>query len=133
MRNLQIGVHKIKESLKHRSGSPKLVLGDLSISLIVLVGMVVNILLIYLGFIFNIEMLSRINFFLVIYNLIPLSDLDGTKIFFGSQLLWVFTLIFAILSYALLPVNFALALIVSIILAVTIVILFFVYWFYKGS
>ena len=42
--------------------------------------------------------LSRYSMFYVISNLIPISQLDGTKLFFGSRPLFVFTWILAVIS-----------------------------------
>lgn len=41
-----------------------------------------------LGYILDYTLFARLNLVFAFYSLIPLSDLDGTKIFFGSKLLW---------------------------------------------
>ena len=33
---------------------------------------------------------ARLNLYLAFFNMIPISDLDGNKIFFGSIVLWSF-------------------------------------------
>jgi len=42
--------------------------------------------------------LSKITIYYVIWNLIPISNLDGTKLFFGSRPLFIFTWILALIS-----------------------------------
>src|SRR3989344_36120 len=121
-----IGVHDIKQNLAARAGNKKLLLGDLQESLIVLTGIYVSIILIYLGFIFDIEWLAAINFFLALYNLIPFSNLDGAKVFFGSFLLWIFSVLLVVFSYLLIPVNLVLALILGIIFSFGVVIYYYV-------
>ena len=120
-----IGIHNIKQKVSARTGSKRLFLTDMEESLIVWSGMLINILLIYLGFLFGITQLAGINFFIGLYNLIPFSDLDGAKIFFGSQLIWIFTLGFLLFSYLLLPVNFILALILSLIFGFAFVVIYY--------
>lgn len=45
--------------------------------------------------------LSRITMFYILWNLIPISQLDGTKLFFGSRPLFVFTWILALIASAI--------------------------------
>src|SRR3989339_631242 len=49
---------------------------------------------------------SRINIYYAFFNLFPISDLDGNKIFFGSLILWSF-----ITSITLIALGFAILLV----------------------
>ena len=42
---------------------------------------------------FNLMLLSKYSFYYAIWNLLPISSLDGAKMFFGSSRLYIFTLI----------------------------------------
>lgn len=54
---------------------------------------------------FNLEYLSKLAVYYALSNLLPISKLDGTQIFFGSRVLWtvliVIALIFAVYAFVL--------------------------------
>lgn len=66
-------------------------------------GIVALLLVSVIGYFTGLEYLSKIAAYYVFWNMIPLSNLDGTQIFFGSRILWtvlgVVSLIFV--GYAL--------------------------------
>ena len=43
-----------------------------------------------LGYLVGFTEFARLNIFLAFFSMIPISDLDGNKIFFGSQIMWSF-------------------------------------------
>jgi hypothetical protein len=47
---------------------------------------------------FNLILLSKYSFYYAIWNLLPISSLDGAKMFFGSSRLYIFTLILVLIS-----------------------------------
>jgi Zn-dependent protease len=51
-------------------------------------GIFLNIILAFLGYLFNFPEFSRLNIYYAFFNMIPISDLDGNKILFGSITLW---------------------------------------------
>ncbi len=53
-------------------------------------GIMVNLFLAIAGYLIGFEVFSKLNIYYAFFNLIPLSDLDGNKIFFGSLILWSF-------------------------------------------
>lgn len=58
--------------------------------------------LLFLGLIshlFNLVPLSKISINLALWTLLPLSNLDGSKLLFGSKKLWIFSLIITIISF----------------------------------
>jgi Zn-dependent protease len=60
------------------------------LALIAAIGIFSNLLFAILGYILGFSEFSRLNIYYAFFNMIPLSDLDGNKIFFGSKLLWSF-------------------------------------------
>lgn len=69
-------------------------------------GIIVNLVLAIVGYITGFEAFARLNIYFAAWSLLPLSSLDGSKIFFGSKALWfTFLVIVAIfLGYALIIV-----------------------------
>jgi hypothetical protein len=60
------------------------------IGLIAAVGVFVNIIFAVLGYLAGFPEFARLNLYFAFFNILPLSDLDGNKIFFGSPILWSF-------------------------------------------
>jgi len=53
-------------------------------------GVIVNIIAAVVGYFLGFPLFSRLNVYFAFFNMIPLSDLDGNKIFFGNRILWSF-------------------------------------------
>lgn len=51
-----------------------------------------------IAYIFNWSLLVRLSIYFAAYNVLPLSKLDGTKIFFGSRILYLITLALTAIS-----------------------------------
>ena len=60
------------------------------IALIAVAGVLANLFFAITGYLINLDTFAKLNIYYAFYNLIPLSDLDGNKIFFGSLILWSF-------------------------------------------
>jgi len=60
------------------------------IGLIAAAGILANLLFAIIGYLINWEEFARINIYFALFNMIPISDLDGNKIFFGNIVLWSF-------------------------------------------
>ena len=60
------------------------------ISLIAAAGVSANLLFAVIGYLINLDEFAKLNIYYAFFNLIPLSNLDGNKIFFGSIVLWSF-------------------------------------------
>jgi hypothetical protein len=58
-------------------------------------GIIMNILFSILGYIMGYPLFAKLNITYAFFNIIPLSNLDGAKIFFGNKLVWA---ILAIIS-----------------------------------
>ena len=72
------------------------------IGMIAAVGVLVNIAAAILAYFLGFPTFARLNIFFAFYNILPFSDLDGNKIFFGNMVLWSFlaTLVLIGLGYA---------------------------------
>ena len=53
-------------------------------------GIAINLIFSIIGYLLGFPLFSRLNMYYAFFNMIPLSDLDGNKILFGSKLLWSF-------------------------------------------
>ena len=60
------------------------------IGLIAAAGVSANLLFAVIGYLINLDEFAKLNIYYAFFNLIPLSNLDGNKIFFGSIVLWSF-------------------------------------------
>lgn len=60
------------------------------IGLIAAAGIFANLFFAVVGYLLNFQNFSELNIYFAFYNMIPLSDLDGNKIIFGSFVLWSF-------------------------------------------
>ncbi|HLC78754.1 MAG TPA: hypothetical protein VJH92_06530 [Candidatus Nanoarchaeia archaeon] len=76
------------------------------IGLIAASGIIANLLLALIGYIAGFEEFARFNIYYAAFNMIPFSDLDGNKIFYGSMVFWSFLGILTLigLGYAFLLV-----------------------------
>jgi len=51
-------------------------------------GVIINLILAVIGYFIGFPLFSKINIWMAFFNMIPISDLDGNKIFFGNLTLW---------------------------------------------
>jgi hypothetical protein len=63
---------------------------EFQIALIASFGIIANLSMAIIGYLVGFEEFARINIYLSFFNILPLSNLDGNKIFFGSTILWAF-------------------------------------------
>lgn len=76
---------------------------EYQIGLIAAAGIIANLFFAVVGYLIGSPEFSKLNIYFAAYNIIPLSTLDGNKMFFGSTLLWSFvaTLTLIGLAYAI--------------------------------
>ncbi len=69
-------------------------------------GIAINLILALIGYLVGFPLFSKLNIFYAFFNMLPISDLDGNKIFFGNLVLWCFlaTLTLIALGYTFLLV-----------------------------
>ncbi len=71
---------------------------EFHIALIAASGIIINLILAIMGYIFAswnpiLETFSKLSIYYAFWSIIPIGKLDGTKIFFGSRILWFSLLI----------------------------------------
>ncbi len=126
-----IGIHNLSENKSARLGRKQLNLNYLEESQIVSTGILAHIFLGVIGVIignyFGINTLKfvNINFFMALFNMIPLSNLDGTKIFFGSLFTYVFLLVFIILLFLLIHFTVFWGILLAFVIAVLATLVYF--------
>lgn len=60
------------------------------IGLIAAVGVIASLVFAVIGYLMGFSEFSRLSIYFAFFNMIPISNLDGNKIFFGSLILWSF-------------------------------------------
>jgi Zn-dependent protease len=68
------------------------------IGLIAAAGIVVNLIAALIGYFLNQPEFAKLSIYFAFFNMLPLSDLDGNKIFFGSLILWSFLAIITLIG-----------------------------------
>ena len=58
------------------------------LALIASSGVVINLILAVVGYLVGFDDFARLNIYYAFFSIIPISDLDGNKIFFGSIIIW---------------------------------------------
>jgi hypothetical protein len=76
------------------------------VALIAVSGILINLLLSVIGYLLGFEFFARLNIYFAVWSIIPITNLDGSKIFFGSRYLW-FTILVVLsifLGYSLIVI-----------------------------
>jgi len=60
------------------------------LGLIAAAGIVINLLMAIIGYFVGFPLFARLNVYYAFFNMLPISELDGNKIFFGNLILWSF-------------------------------------------
>ncbi len=60
------------------------------LGLIAASGIVINLILAVVGYFSGFPLLARLNVYYAFFNMLPISELDGNKIFFGNLIMWSF-------------------------------------------
>jgi Zn-dependent protease len=60
------------------------------LGLIAASGIIMNLVLSIVGYLLGFPLFARLNIYYAFFNMIPVSDLDGNKIFFGNLIMWAF-------------------------------------------
>lgn len=96
-------------------------------ALIALIGLVINLILLFIFKGFNIEKGILINTYFILLNLLPISSLDGAKILLGSKTLYIFSIIFFVTSIILIhELTIFTTIIISIILAIILTLIYYI-------
>jgi len=70
------------------------------IGLIAAAGIFANLFFAVIGYLFGFPYFARLNIYFAFFNMIPISDLDGNKIFFGNLIIWSFLAIITLIGVA---------------------------------
>ena len=105
-----------------------------NISSIVFFGLLSNLILMWIFKLLEFDLGLKLSFWFILFSLLPISELPGTKLLLGSATFYVFNLVFFILNIVLLYVisSFA-ALFVSLVFSVVFASLFFFFFQYKKA
>ena len=96
------------------------------LGVIALSGSIANVVLAFISFLLNYPQFAMMNLYFAFFSLLPISSLDGVKIFFGSRLLWIFSFVFVISLIILFEVaGFWATLISALMIALAIVIAYY--------
>jgi len=71
---------------------------EFHIGIIAAVGILANLFAAAIAYFLNFPEFSRLSIYYACFNLLPFSELDGNKIFFGSIILWSFTAILTLIA-----------------------------------
>ena len=76
---------------------------DWHISLIAAFGIIVNLIAAIIGYILGFETFTTLSIYFAVWSILPIASLDGSKILFGSKVLWLtlFIIISIFLGYSL--------------------------------
>lgn len=69
------------------------------IGLIAAFGLLANVFFAFIGYTIGFNEFANLSLLFVLFNMIPISDLDGTKIIFGNKVLWFVMLIISLSSF----------------------------------
>ena len=133
---LAVGQYNLLLSKATRFGRKFVEVTDYEEAKIALAGPMTHVVLMVLAKMFNtygtLDQFIFINAALALFYMIPISKLDGTKVYFGSRLLYVFSLVF-IISMIILVYNLSVVpmIIISLVSAAVAVGLYYYYQYYR--
>ncbi len=76
-------------------------ISDLELAVITGAGIFANILIAILAYLINFPEFAKLNIWFAFFNILPLSNLDGNKLFFGSKVIWTFLATITLIGLAL--------------------------------
>jgi hypothetical protein len=68
------------------------------LGLIAASGIVINLILAVIGYFLGFPLFARLNIYYAFFNMLPISELDGNRIFFGNLILWSFLASFVLIG-----------------------------------
>jgi hypothetical protein len=71
---------------------------EAQLGLIAASGIVINLILAAVGYFLGFPLFSRLNIYFAFFNILPISELDGNKIFFGNLIMWSFLAALVLIS-----------------------------------
>ncbi|MFH0752817.1 MAG: hypothetical protein V1914_04460 [archaeon] len=131
-----IGSYDLIIKKRSRFGRKTVHITDYEEAKIAVVGPLVNVALMIIFQLFNkngmFDNFVFINGMIAAFHMIPVSTLDGAKVFFGSKIMYVFTLAFVIGTVLLIKtISPIIALVLALIFAATFASIYYYYRIYK--
>jgi Zn-dependent protease len=83
-----VNAKKYKAAKRHGIYSFSEITED-QIGIIAASGIIFNLIACVIFYMIGLPLFAKLNIWFVFFNLIPISDLDGNKIFFGNNILWI--------------------------------------------
>lgn len=129
-----VGENEVIVNKKARTGRKQIELNNYEDAIIQLSAVFANVFLMVLGmsvfswFGFDTSMFIKINFFIAVFAMIPLSRLEGAKIFFGSRNLYVFALATIIMAFLLKGLGVIAGLALAVLIAAVIAGAYYFKW-----
>jgi hypothetical protein len=126
-----VGIHNVQDNLAIRTGRKKFHLNYFEEAQIaasgIMTSLFLSVLVLLVGNAFGLNVINFvwINFYLALINMIPISNLDGSKIFFGSLFFYMFTLIFISLGFLLIQTTIFWGLLVAFLVACVLTLWYF--------
>ena len=74
---------------------------EYQLGIIAATGIVINLALAIIGYFLGFHTFAQLNIYFAFFNMLPLSTLDGNKIFFGNIVLWSFLASLTLLGFLL--------------------------------
>ncbi|HKL24571.1 MAG TPA: hypothetical protein VJ912_04505 [Candidatus Nanoarchaeia archaeon] len=62
-------------------------------------GIIANLFFAFLGYLLNFPLFTQFNLWYAFFNMIPVSNLDGSKIFFGKKILWYILSVMSLIGF----------------------------------
>lgn len=84
----EVNAKKYKAARRHGIYSFSEITED-QIGIIAASGIILNLIASVIFYLVGLPLFAKLNLWFVFFNMIPISDLDGNKIFFGNNILWV--------------------------------------------
>ena len=105
-----------------------------NMGIIVFFGLLFNLILMWIFKVFNFDLGLKISFWFILFNLVPISELYGSKILAGSITFYIFCLVFFVLNIILLQfINSFSSLFVSLLFSIVLSTLYFFIFQYKKA
>lgn len=121
--------HQLTEDRNARIGRSWKRLTEYEEAMIMLVGFLASMLLVIAAKILDFGRLYDVNLWLIVFNLLPISRLDGSKMFFSSRPMYIFFVAFFIVFVLLLKLGFIVSLIAGVITAAALLVMY--WWKYE--
>jgi len=101
-------------------------ISEWELALIAVSGPFANIVLALILQAFNLHEFAMFSALFAVLSLVPFGQLDGTKVLFGSRMLWIFSILLALIIYILLGItNITATVIAAVLTALIAVVLYY--------